>query len=300
MGVVSDNRTRTGGGLSRVESRESPASIETAMAEKIGFVGAGQMARALAGGFVRAGLIAPHAVLAADPSPEALDGFGQAIAGSRRCASNAEVARGADVLVLAVKPQQVAAALAEISGAVGPGHLVVSIAAGVRLATLAAGLPAGVRLVRVMPNTPALVGQSASGYALGTTATAADGLSVERLLESVGLASRVEEKLLDAVTGLAGSGPAFVYVMIEALSDGGVRMGLARDVALALAAQTVKGAAEMVLTTGEHPAVLKDKVASPGGTTIAGLAALEQGGVRSNLIAAVEAATRRSIELGNV
>lgn len=270
------------------------------MAEKIGFVGAGQMARALAGGFVRAGLIAPQAVLAADPSSAALDGFSQAIVGSRTCASNVEVARGADLLVLAVKPQQVAAALAEISGAVSERHLVVSIAAGVRLATLAAGLPAGVRLVRVMPNTPALVGQSASGYALGPSATPADAQTVQRFLESVGLAYRVEEKLLDAVTGLAGSGPAFVYLMIEALSDGGVRMGLARDVALALAAQTVKGAAEMVLTTGEHPAVLKDKVASPGGTTIAGLAALEQGGVRSGLIAAVEAATRRSVELGNV
>ena len=258
------------------------------------------MARALAGGFVRAGLIAPHEVLTADPSPAALDGFSQAVPGSRRCASNAEVASAADVLVLAVKPQQVAAALAELSPTVSERHLVVSIAAGVRLATLAEGLPAGVRLVRVMPNTPALVGQSASGYALGASATPADALAVQRLLESVGVAYRVEEKLLDAVTGLAGSGPAFVYVMIEALSDGGVRMGLARDVALALAAQTVKGAAEMVLTTGEHPAVLKDKVASPGGTTIAGLAALEQGGVRSGLIAAVEAATRRSIELGNV
>jgi pyrroline-5-carboxylate reductase len=258
------------------------------------------MARALAGGFVRAGLIAPHDVLAADPSSAALDGFAQAIPGCRPCASNAEVARGADLLVLAVKPQQVAVALAEISPGLGERHLVVSIAAGVRLATLAAGLPGGVRLVRVMPNTPALVGQSASGYALAASATPADAITVERLLESVGVAYRVEERLLDAVTGLAGSGPAFVYVMIEALSDGGVRMGLARDVALALAAQTVKGAAEMVLTTGEHPAVLKDKVASPGGTTIAGLAALEHGGVRSSLIAAVESATRRSVELGNV
>ncbi|HEY1785531.1 MAG TPA: pyrroline-5-carboxylate reductase [Pirellulales bacterium] len=270
------------------------------MADKIGFVGAGQMARALAGGFVRAGLVAPENVCAADPSAEALDGFAKAVPGSRRSAANADVAKQANLLVLAVKPQQVTAALAEIHGAVGPGHLVVSIAAGVRLATLAAGLPPGVRLVRVMPNTPALVGQSASGYAMGPAATAADGQTIQRLVESTGLAYRVDEKLLDAVTGLAGSGPAFVYVMIEALSDGGVRMGLPRDVALALAAQTVKGAAEMVLSSGEHPAVLKDKVASPGGTTIAGLAALEQGGLRSSLIAAVEAATRRSIELGNV
>ncbi|HTU24123.1 MAG TPA: pyrroline-5-carboxylate reductase [Pirellulales bacterium] len=270
------------------------------MGKKIGFVGAGQMARALAGGFVSAGLVAPQDILAADPDPAALDGFGQTVAGFARCGSNAEVAKGADLLVLAVKPQQVGVALAEVASAVNGRHLVVSIAAGIRLATLAAGLPAGVRLVRVMPNTPALVGESASGYALGTAATPADAQEVQRLLESVGQAFRVEEKLLDAVTGLAGSGPAFVYVMIEALSDGGVRMGLQREVALALAAQTVKGAAEMVLISGEHPAVLKDKVTSPGGTTIAGLAALEQGGLRSSLIAAVEAASRRSIELGNV
>jgi pyrroline-5-carboxylate reductase len=144
------------------------------------------------------------------------------------------------------------------------------------------------------------VGLSASGYCLGPEATPADEQLVSRLLQSVGRAFAVEEKLLDAVTGLSGSGPAFVYVMIEALADGGVRMGLTREVALALAAQTVKGAAEMVLTTGEHPALLKDRVASPGGTTIAGLAALEKGGLRSTLIAAVEAATRRSIELGSI
>ncbi len=259
------------------------------------------MARALAAGFVRAGLIrARPKCWPPIRSPEALDGFSQAVSGFQRCSSNAEVARGADLLVLAVKPQQIAAALGEIKGAVSDRQLIVSIAAGVRLATLAAGLPGGARLARVMPNTPCLVGQSASGYALGPSATPADAQTVQRFLESVGRAYRVDEKLLDAVTGLAGSGPAFVYVMIEALSDGGVRMGLPRDVALALAAQTVKGAAEMVLTTSEHPAVLKDQVASPGGTTIAGLAALEQGSVRSGLIAAVEAATRRSVELGSV
>jgi pyrroline-5-carboxylate reductase len=270
------------------------------MAEKIGFVGAGQMARALAAGFVRAGLVKPAEVIAADPAAAALTAFSQSVPGANVGSSNADVARQAHLLVLAVKPQQVATALAEIKPAVDEKHLVISIAAGVRLATLAAGLPTGVRLARVMPNTPCLVGQSASAFALGPTATAADGQTIQRLLESVGAAHRVDEKLLDAVTGLSGSGPAFVFVTIEALSDGGVRMGLPRDVAMALAAQTVKGAAEMVLATGQHPAVLKDQVASPGGTTIAGLAALEQGGVRSGLIAAVEAATRRSVELGSV
>ena len=151
-----------------------------------------------------------------------------------------------------------------------------------------------------MPNTPCLIGQSASGYCLGPRTTSADGLLVAQLLGAVGRAFAVDEALLDAVTGLSGSGPAFVYVMIEALSDGGVRMGLPRDVATALAAQTVRGAAQMVLETGEHPGVLKDRVASPGGTTIAGLQALETGGLRGTLMAAVEAATRRSIELGQV
>jgi len=172
------------------------------------------------------------------------------------------------------------------------------VAAGVRLAQLAAGLQTGVRLVRVMPNAPCLVGQGASAYCLGASVGTADSALVSKILSSVGIAFELEEKLLDAVTGLSGSGPAFVCVVIEALSDGGVRMGLPRSVATALAVQTVRGTAEM-LAGGDHPATLKDKVASPGGTTIAGLAALESHGLRAALIAAVEAATRRSIELGS-
>jgi pyrroline-5-carboxylate reductase len=150
-----------------------------------------------------------------------------------------------------------------------------------------------------MPNTPCLVGLGACGYCLGERATPQDGTLVEQLLGAVGLAFQVDEPLLDVVTGLSGSGPAFVYIVIEALSDGGVRMGLTRKMATALAAQTVRGAAEMVLRSGEHPGVLKDRVTSPGGTTIAGIAALESGGLRAALMAAVQAATRRSIELGS-
>ncbi len=266
--------------------------------QTIGFIGAGQMARALAVGFVKSGLVAAERVLAADPSQPALKAFQKTLPGARTFADNASVSQGADVLFLATKPQQLADALAQLQ-ATTSGKLVVSIAAGVKLDTLAASL-AGARLVRVMPNTPCLIGQSASGYCLGPGATPADGQLVAQLLSAVGRAYAVDEKLLDAVTGLSGSGPAFVYVMIEALSDGGVRMGLPRDVALALAAQTVRGAAQMVLETGEHPGVLKDRVASPGGTTIAGLQALESGGLRGTLMAAVEAATRRSIELGQV
>jgi pyrroline-5-carboxylate reductase len=255
------------------------------------------MATALARGLVTAKLATAERIVAADPVPVAREQFAAAT-GGQLVASNQAVAAGANVLFLAVKPQQMADALAELRGHVTAEHLVISIAAGVPLATLAAGLGAGPRLVRVMPNTPCLVGAGASGYCLGPGATAADGELVGQLFSAVGLAFAVSESLLDAVTGLSGSGPAFVYLMIEALSDGGVRVGLPRDVALALAAQTVRGAAEMVLTTGEHPAVLKDAVTSPGGTTIAGLAALESGGARSALIAAVEAATKRSAELG--
>jgi pyrroline-5-carboxylate reductase len=265
--------------------------------QTIGFVGAGQMARALAQGFVTAGLVRGSQVVHCDPVAKASDDFAASVAGAARVVSNVQVVRQADVVFVAVKPQSMPAVFRELGGHVGAEKLVVSIAAGVTLARLCDGLKTN-RVIRVMPNTPALIGQGASAYALGSGANGEDGQLVGQLLSAVGRAFPVDEKLLDAVTGLSGSGPAFVYVMIEALADGGVRMGLPRDVAMALAAQTVRGAAEMVLDSGEHPAALKDKVASPGGTTIAGLAALEDRGLRGALIAAVEAATRRSIELG--
>jgi pyrroline-5-carboxylate reductase len=271
--------------------------MSTMVSKRIGFIGAGQMATALGQGFVRAGLVRAEELLASDPSEDARQRFAQAT-GGRTTADNSEAARQADVIFLAVKPQQMGRVLAELKGTLAAGQVVVSIAAGIRLSVLADGLGPAVRLVRVMPNTPCLVGRGACGYCLGPNTTPEDGRLVQQLLQSVGIAAEVEEKLLDAVTGLSGSGPAFVYVMIEALSDGGVRMGLPRTIAARLAAQTVLGSAEMVLCTGEHPGVLKDRVASPGGTTIAGLQALEAGGVRAALMAAVEAAARRSAELG--
>ncbi len=267
--------------------------------KRVGFIGAGQMATALSEGFVRARLVNPSNLVAADPSQEACERFAKAT-GGRSVNCNLEAARTAEVLFLATKPQQVAQVAAELNGKIASGTLLISIAAGTRLATLEQGLGENLRLVRVMPNTPCLVGQGASAYCLGRNATKEDGELVQQLLSAVGFAVAVEEKMLDAVTGLSGSGPAFVYVIIEALSDGGVRMGLPREIATALAAQTVLGAAQMVRTTGEHPGVLKDRVASPGGTTIAGLLALEQAGIRGGLMAAVEAATRRSMEMGSM
>lgn len=255
------------------------------------------MARSLALGFVRAGLVEGIQIIACDPSAAATDTLAAEIPGSVIAHTNDRVLADADVVFLAVKPQHVDAVAAGLGSSVEE-TLLVSIAAGVNIARLR-GLFGTERIIRVMPNTPCLVGQCAAGFSAGEGTSEADRLLVRQLLDAVGLAFELDEKLLDAVTGLSGSGPAFVYVMIEALSDGGVRMGLPRHVATALAAQTVRGAAEMVLASEEHPALLKDQVASPGGTTIAGLAALENAGIRAGLIAAVEAATRRSIELGN-
>ena len=266
-------------------------------ARRIGFVGAGKMATALAKGFLSAQCCRADQITASDVAEAAREHF-QKETGVAAGVSNINVVANSEIVFLAVKPQTMAAVLSELRDQIGPRHLIVSIAAGTTLDSLARGLGTSSRLVRVMPNTPCLVGASASGFARGGAATPEDGRLVAELLSAVGLACELPEPLLDTVTGLSGSGPAFVYVMIEALSDGGVRMGLPRDVATRLAAQTVMGAAKMVLETGLHPGALKDAVASPGGTTIAGLHALEQGGLRGCLMNAVQAATLRSRELG--
>jgi pyrroline-5-carboxylate reductase len=264
---------------------------------RLGFLGAGQMATALTRGWLAAGLVTPATCRASDPSPDARAKF-QQLTGCPATADNREVVAASDVLVVAVKPQTLPALLDDIRNLVTERHLVISIAAGATLKRLADGLLGNHRIVRVMPNTPCLLCASATGFAAGPGAKPEDLALVERLFSAVGKAFAVPEPLLDAVTGLSGSGPAFVYVIIEALADGGVRMGLPRDVAMTLAAQTVMGAARMVLETGQHPGQLKDAVTSPGGTTIAGLHALERGGLRAALMDAVEAATKRSMELG--
>jgi pyrroline-5-carboxylate reductase len=263
----------------------------------IGFLGAGKMATALARGFVRAGLTTPNRVLASDPIASARTAFAHETK-AKLLASNRQVVPAARVIVLSVKPDQVAAVLAEVRDLFTREHLLISIAAGVPLARLEGGLAAGARVIRVMPNTPALVGASASAYALGKSATPADGECAQRLFSAVGVAFPVKESLLDAVTGLSGSGPAYVYQFIEALSDGGVASGLPRDLATKLAAQTVLGSAKMVLETGAHPGALKDAVTSPGGTTIEGLHELEQGKLRGTVMSAVRAATEKSKKLG--
>lgn len=263
----------------------------------VGFLGAGQMATALAKGWLAAGLIDANRSRAADPIAGSRDAFSGAT-GIRTTASNAEVVNLADLIVLAVKPQIMISVLSEIAPRIQPRHLVVSIAAGVSLSQLSTSLGNTTRLIRVMPNTPCLVGASASGIAAGPVAKAEDTDLIKSLFAAVGTAFVVPESQLDAVTGLSGSGPAYVYVMIEAMADGGVKAGLPREAALALAAQTVFGAAKMVLETKQHPAVLKDAVASPGGTTIAGLHALEQAGFRGAVMDAVVAGANRATELG--
>ena len=263
----------------------------------IGFLGTGRMATALALGFIRAGLVTARQVTGSDPLPAARDAFKkESRAGTAK--TNAEVARAARVLILATKPDQTAEALGEIRDSFTRNHLLISIAAGVPVSKLEAALPAGARVIRVMPNTPALIGESATAYATGKSATVADGALAQKLFSSVGVAIQVKESLLDAVTGLSGSGPAYVYQFIEALSDGGVAAGLPRDVATKLAAQTVLGGAKMVLETGVHPGALKDQVTSPGGTTIEGLHELEKGKLRGTVISAVRAATEKSKKLG--
>jgi pyrroline-5-carboxylate reductase len=268
-----------------------------ALGKTIAFLGAGNMAEALVKGLLRAGTATATEVICSEVRADRREELAKRY-GVRTVASNAEAVEAAEIVVLSVKPQTMDALLDEIAPAIDHKKLVISIAAGIPIQAIARKLGAGVRIVRTMPNTPALVGAGATALARGAHATEADLEQARALFEAVGVAVIVEEHHLDAVTGLSGSGPAYVYLAVEALADGGVKMGLARPVAMALAAQTVMGAAKLVMETGEHPGKLKDQVTSPGGTAIAGVHALEKGGFRAALIAAVEAATKRSHELG--
>ncbi|HVJ92577.1 MAG TPA: pyrroline-5-carboxylate reductase [Labilithrix sp.] len=268
-----------------------------AMKKTLGFIGAGNMAAALVKGLLHANVVPPSGVIVSDVKEERLTMLRDKH-GVRTTSDNHELVRVADVVVLSIKPQVIDRVLASIGGDVRPTQLVISVAAGVPVSAMEARLPDGTRVVRTMPNTPATVDAGATAIAAGTHATE-DDLEVARaLFSAVGRVVTIEESLIDAVTGLSGSGPAYVMLMIEALADGGVKVGLHRDTALLLAAQTVYGSAKLLLETGEHPGRLKDMVTSPGGTAIAGLHTLESGGLRRTLIDAVEAATTRAAVLG--
>jgi len=263
---------------------------------KIAFLGAGAMGEALLRGLLASEVCAPSDITVFDANPSRLQQIGDEF-GVQTAPDILSAARPEGVLVLAVKPQIVSAALAPLRDVLTPRHTLISIAAGITTAQLEAHFSNPVPVVRVMPNTPALVGAGAAAICLGKNADESHRAAAHTIFDAVGLAVDVEEKLMDAVTGLSGSGPAYVYVFIEALSDAGVKMGLSREIATQLAAQTVMGSAQMVLETGLHPGELKDRVTSPGGTTIAALHALEKRAFRAAVVDAVEASTQKSREM---
>jgi pyrroline-5-carboxylate reductase len=263
----------------------------------IGFVGAGNMAEALIRGLVRGGHVAADRIVASGPRKERLDAL-HASYGIDVTTDNRDVARRSGLVVLSVKPQILGKVLLEIGHQLKSGTLLVSIAAGVDTSTIEEACGEGVRVVRAMPNTPALVGAGATAISAGRHASDADLATARALFDAVGLTVVLDESHLDAVTGLSGSGPAYIFLILEALADAGVKVGLSRRDAQRLAAQTVMGSAKMLLDTDEHPGKLKDMVTSPGGTAIAGLHTLEEGGLRTTLMNAVEAATKRARELG--
>src|SRR5512147_1167593 len=267
------------------------------LGKTIAFLGAGNMAEALVKGLLRAGVAAPQEILCSDRRTERGPELQKAY-GVRFTPSNVAAVREAGIVVLSVKPQVMNKLLSEIAPALDQTKLVISIAAGVPLPAIERRVGHGIRIVRTMPNTPALVGAGATALAAGEHATEADMAQAKALFDAIGKTVVVEESLLDAVTGLSGSGPAYVFLVIEALADAGVKVGLDRRTAQDLAAQTVLGSAKLLIETGEHPGKLKDMVTSPGGTAIAGLHTLEAGGLRTTLMNAVEAATQRSRELG--
>jgi len=255
------------------------------------------MAGALIKGLLHSGTVTAAQIQASDVRDERLAELAKehAILTTK---DNSKLAAWADVVVLAVKPQVIDKVVVNVGRALRARSLVISIAAGVPIEALEARLPPGTRVIRTMPNTAAMALAGATAIAPGTHASDDDLSVARRLFEATGRVVVLDESLLDAVTGLSGSGPAYVMLMIEALADGGVKVGLHRDTALLLAAQTVYGSAKLLLETGEHPGRLKDQVTSPGGTAIAGLHTLEAGGLRRTLIDAVEAATKRAGELG--
>ncbi len=272
--------------------------INKALEDKhLGFIGGGNMAEAMIRGIIRNQVVRPDQIIASDTSVERREHLSRAF-DIRIAENNTSLVDQSGVVFLAVKPQVVPAVLKDIGPNMGAERLLISIAAGVPIKTLKNGLPEGPRIIRTMPNTPATVMEGAMAIASDSPANPKDLEIVETLFRPIGRTVRIEEKLIDAVTGLSGSGPAYVFMILEALADGGVKMGLPRDVAETLAAQTLLGSAKLFLETRTSPGQLKCMVTSPGGTTISGIHELEKGGLRASLMNAVEAATRRSMELG--
>lgn len=263
---------------------------------RIGVVGGGNMGSALIKGILAKGLVEPRELYLAEKIPDKAAALAQEL-GVRTAPWPMEL-EPVDLLILAVKPPDMPEATRGSRPALKPQTLVISVAAGVTLKAIAAELPQAQPLIRAMPNTPCLIGQGVTALAPGEHAGPEHMETALSVFRAVGEALTTQEKYLDAVTGLSGSGPAYVYLFIEALADAGVRQGLDRQTALTLAAHTVAGAARMVIEDGRHPAQLKDMVTSPGGTTIAGLHELERGGLRGLIMDAVAAATNRSRELG--
>jgi pyrroline-5-carboxylate reductase len=283
--------------IPRYKSDQQERSVTNLEDKRLAIIGAGNMGEALIRGLLAAGMVHPEQLIATDVRTAHLEAIQKAY-GIETLDKNGEAATKAQILILAVKPQVMDEVLSGLRGAVAEDHLLLSVAAGIRTAFIEARFPRATRVVRIMPNTPVLVLAGASAITPGRHATAEDLELARRVFQTVGRVVQVEERLMDAVTGLSGSGPAYLFVVIEALADAGVRMGLSREVATLLSAQTALGAARMVLETGKHPASLKDMVTSPAGTTAAGLHVLEQAGLRGTLMAVVEAATRRAEELG--
>jgi len=264
----------------------------------VGFVGAGRMAQAIVRGMISAGKVQPNNIIASSPKQDNIYLEGIKASGCNVCFNNAEVVEKSDVVIIAVKPPVVPKVLGEVSSVITQKQLLISIALGIPLRNLEQMLPRKTRVIRVMPNTPCLVRAGTSVFARGTSTREEDGQTLKDLFSSVGLCEEVPEYLVDAVTGLSGSGPAYMFMAIEALADGGVKMGIPRDLAIRLAAQTLMGSGKLQLETGRHPGALKDDVCSPVGCAIQGVFHLEKSGFRASLIEAVEASTLRSIQTG--
>lgn len=264
---------------------------------KIGMLGSGNMAGAMIRGLLASKSLSPDQIRGSDVRAEHLAELEKTY-GIKTHTSNTDLLAWANVVVLAVKPQVIDRVLDQLGGDFSSDTLVISVVAGVPIRSIEARLPAGARVMRAMPNTAAIALAGATGIAPGTRATADDIKFTKTFFDAIGRSVVLDESLIDAVTGLSGSGPAYIMLIIEALADGGVKVGLHRETALLLAAQTVYGSAKLLLETGEHPGRLKDMVTSPGGTAIAGLHTLESGGLRRTLIDAVEVASRRAVELG--